>query len=144
MKTVEVSKHNVQLFSNYDFADISDEDWTTLVNVALERLKSLLCDQSLTADALPVALLPLMADLLTWSQVDNPADYGIQSETKENYSYSRMSGEQTANLLVRLRDKYGDVIETFSKCDAKDGLVENARHNPLWTPDFYLEEGGEQ
>ena len=36
METVEVSKHNVQLFSSYDFTDISDEDWTTLVNVALD------------------------------------------------------------------------------------------------------------
>ena len=144
MATVQVTKDNVQLFTSYDLSGISDSDWTTLVDVAIDRLKLLLCDDSLTADALPTALLPLLADLLTWMSTNNPADYGIQSETAENYSYSRMSNEATANLMVRLRDKYGDIIESLSKCSDQQGAVVNAQHNPLWTADYYREIEGQQ
>lgn len=136
---MEVTKQVIQLVTGYDATSLSDEDFQTLAQIALARLQGLLCDPDLSLDNLPIALLPLFGDLFVWTTTNNPQSSGVQSETAENYSYTLKSDEE-ANDLIRLRNKYGDLINQFSKCEGKDGIIENATANPLWTPDYYWEQ----
>lgn len=136
---MEVTKSVIQLLTGYDTTSLSDDDFATLLDIALARLKLLLCDDTLDASALPEALAPLLADLFVWTTTNNPQSDGVQSESAENYSYSLKSDTQ-ANDLVKLRDKYSDVIDAYSKCEGKDGIIENATANPLWTSDYYWEQ----
>ena len=136
---MEVTKQVIQLLTGYDATSLSDEDFQTLAQIALARLQGLLCDPALSLDNLPTALLPLFGDLFVWTTTNNPQSSGVQSETAENYSYTLKSDEE-ANDLIRLRNKYGDLINQFSKCEGKDGVIENATANPLWTPDYYWEQ----
>ena len=136
---MEVTKSVIQLLTGYDATSLSDEDFQTLAQIALARLQGLLCDPALSLDNLPTALLPLFGDLFVWTTTNNPQSSGVQSETAENYSYTLKSDEE-ANDLIRLRNKYGDLINQFSKCEGKDGIIENATANPLWTPDYYWEQ----
>ena len=136
---MEVTKQVIQLLTGYDATSLSDEDFQTLAQIALARLQGLLCDPDLSLDNLPIALQPLFGDLFVWTTTNNPQSSGVQSETAENYSYTLKSDEE-ANDLIRLRNKYGDLINQFSKCEGKDGVIENATANPLWTPDYYWEQ----
>lgn len=136
---MKITKEVIQLLTGYQTAGISDDDFDTLAKIALARLQGMLCNPELSLDALPEVLAPVLADLFVWTATNNPQSEGIQSETAENYSYTR-SSEDEANYLVRLRNKYGDILNgEQNKCEAKDGEMLNARHNPLWTPDFYQE-----
>ena len=136
---MEVTKELITLVTGYEATSLSDEDFQTLAQIALARLQGLLCNPDLSLDNLPIALLPLFADLFVWTATNNPQGEGIQSETAENYSYTRNS-EDEANYLVRLRNKYADILNgEQNKCEGKDGELLNARHNPLWTPDYYQE-----
>lgn len=135
---MEVTKSVIQLLTGYNATSLNDDDFATLLDIALARLKLLLCNDTLDASALPEALAPLLADLFVWTTTNNPQSSGVQSETAENYSYTLKSDEE-ANDLIRLRNKYGDLINQFSKCEGKDGIIENAKANPLWTPDYYWE-----
>lgn len=136
---MEVTKSVIQLLTGYDATSLNDDDFATLLDIALARLKLLLCDASLDASALPEALAPLLSDLFVWTTTNNPQSDGVQSESAENYSYTLKSDAQ-ANDLVKLRDKYADVIDAYSQCEGKDGIVENASANPLWTSDYYWEQ----
>lgn len=136
---MEVTKQVIQLLTGYDTTSLSDGDFQTLAQIALARLQGLLCDPDLSLDNLPIALLPLFGDLFVWTTTNNPQSSGVQSETAENYSYTLKSDEE-ANDLIRLRNKYGDLINQFSKCEGKDGIIDNATANPLWTPDYYWEQ----
>lgn len=136
---MEVTKELITLVTGYEATSLSDEDFQTLAQIALARLQGLLCDPDLSLDNLPIALLPLFGDLFVWTTTNNPQSSGVQSETAENYSYTLKSDEE-ANDLIRLRNKYGDLINQFSKCEGKDGIIENASANPLWTPDYYWEQ----
>lgn len=136
---MEVTKELITLVTGYEATSLSDEDFQTLAQIALARLQGLLCDPDLSLDDLPIALLPLFGDLLVWTTTNNPQSSGVQSENAENYSYTLKSDAQ-ANDLVKLRDKYADVIDTYSKCEGKDGIIENAKANPLWTSDYYWEQ----
>lgn len=136
---MEVTKELITLVTGYEATSLSDEDFQTLAQIALARLQGLLCDPDLSLDNLPIALLPLFGDLFVWTATNNPQSDGVQSESAENYSYTLKSDAQ-ANDLVKLRDKYADVIDTYSKCEGKDGIIENAKANPLWTPDYYWEQ----
>lgn len=136
---MEVTKELITLVTGYEATSLSDEDFQTLAQIALARLQGLLCDPDLSLDNLPIALLPLFGDLFVWTTTNNPQSSGVQSESAENYSYTLKSDAQ-ANDLVKLRDKYADVIDAYSKCEGKDGIIENAKANPLWTPDYYWEQ----
>lgn len=136
---MEVTKELITLVTGYEATNLSDEDFQTLAQIALARLQGLLCDPDLSLDDLPIALLPLFGDLFVWTTTNNPQSDGVQSESAENYSYTLKSDAQ-ANDLVKLRDKYADLIDTYSKCEGKDGIIENAKANPLWTPDYYWEQ----
>lgn len=136
---MEVTKELITLVTGYEATSLSDEDFQTLAQIALARLQGLLCDPDLSLDNLPIALLPLFGDLFVWTTTNNPQSSGVQSESAENYSYTLKSDEE-ANGLIRLRNKYGDLINQFSKCEGKDGIVENASANPLWTSDYYWEQ----
>lgn len=136
---MEVTKELITLVTGYEATNLSDEDFQTLAQIALARLQGLLCDPDLSLDDLPIALLPLFGDLFVWTTTNNPQSDGVQSESAENYSYTLKSDAQ-ANDLVKLRDKYADLIDTYSKCEGKDGIIENAKTNPLWTPDYYWEQ----
>lgn len=138
MDTMEVTKELITLVTGYEATELSDEDFQTLLAIAISRLRILLCDPDLTVDALPVELVPVLGDLFVWTTTNNPQSDGIQSESAENYSYSK-SSDGEANYLVRLRNKYGDLINEFSKCEDKNGAIENAHHNPLWPADYYWE-----
>lgn len=136
---MQITKDVIKLLTGYDASNLSEADFTTLANIALARLQELLCNPDLTLENLSAELAPVLADLLVWTATNNPQSDGIQSETAENYSYSR-SSEAEANYLARLRDKYGDILNgKNNKCDYKDGDIENGAHNPLWTPDYYRE-----
>lgn len=136
---MKITKEVIQLLTGYQIAGMSDDDFDTLAQIALARLQGMLCNPELSLDNLPAELAPVLADLFVWTATNNPQGEGIQSETAENYSYTR-SSEDEANYLVRLRNKYGDILNgEQNKCEAKDGKLLNARHNPLWTPDFYQE-----
>lgn len=136
---MEVTKELITLVTGYEATNLSDEDFQTLAQIALARLQGLLCDPDLSLDDLPIALLPLFGDLFVWTTTNNPQSDGVQSESAENYSYTLKSDAQ-ANDLVKLRDKYADVIDAYSQCEGKDGIIENATANPLWTPDYYREQ----
>lgn len=136
---MEVTKELITLVTGYEATGLSDEDFQTLAQIALARLQGLLCDPDLSLDDLPIALLPLFGDLFVWTTTNNPQSSGVQSESAENYSYTLKSDAQ-ANDLVKLRDKYADVIDAYSKCEGKDGIIENASSNSLWTPDYYREQ----
>ena len=135
---MEVTKELITLVTGYETISLSDEDFQTLAQIALARLQGLLCDPDLSLDNLPIALLPLFGDLLRWTTLNNPKSSGVLSETGEIYSYT-LKADEEANDLIRLRNKYGDLINQFSKCEGKDGVIENAKHNPLWTHDYYWE-----
>lgn len=120
-----------------DETEITDDAFSLISEIALDRLQTLLCDDTLALDNLPAALIPLIVDLFTWIKDHNPSNTGVQSETTENYSYS-MNAEATADYLMRLRSAYPDVIAKYSKCE-DEGMSKNASHNPLWTPDYYRE-----
>ena len=137
-KTVEFTKSQLALFAGYDTSDLSDDDFATLTEVALSRLQVLLCDPALDSSALDSRLLPVLADLVAWTASNNAGDDGIQSETAENYSYSK-DGTAPTSSIARLREKYADVIEALSKCDDLHGAVENPEYKPLWKPDYYKE-----
>lgn len=136
---MEVTKELITLVTGYEATSLSDEDFQTLAQIALARLQGLLCDPDLSLDNLPIALLPLFGDLFVWTTTNNPQSSSVQSESAENYSYTLKSDAQ-ANDLVKLRDKYADLIDAYSKCEGKDGVIENASANPLWTPDYYWEQ----
>lgn len=136
---MKITKEVIQLLTGYQTAGMSDDDFDTLAKIALARLQGLLCNPDLSLEDLPEVLAPVIADLFVWTATNNPQGEGIQSETAENYSYTR-SSEDEANYLVRLRNKYADILNgEQNKCEAKDGKLLNARHNPLWTSDYYQE-----
>ena len=138
MSTMVFTKDTLTLLSQYDSSALTDDQFALLVRIAISRLQALLCDSTIDASSLEEALAPLLADLVSDIANNNPANVDVQSETAENYSYSRRSGV-SSNSLDRLQDKYADVIREFSKCENADGEIENATHNPLWTPDYYKE-----
>lgn len=140
METVAITKDILQTLGVIDSAaDYDDERYNVFISIALDRLKALLCDDSLTLDALPLPLVSLLTDLFSFISEHKPADADIQSETVENYSYTKRATASDANYLVRLRESYGDIINRYSKCEAKDGEISTATHNPLYTPDYYKE-----
>ena len=138
MSTMVFTKETLTLLSQYDSSAMTDNQFALLVRIAISRLQALLCDNTIDANGLEEALAPLLADLVSDIASNNPANVDVQSETAENYSYSRRSGV-SSNSLDRLQDKYADVISKFSKCENKDGGIESASQNPLWTPDYYRE-----
>lgn len=136
---MNITKGVIQLLTGYQTAGMSDDDFDALAKIALARLQGVLCNPDLSLEDLPEVLAPVIADLFVWTATNNPQGEGIQSETAENYSYTR-STEDEANYLVRLRNKYADILNgEQNKCEGKDGELLNARHNPLWTQDYYQE-----
>lgn len=136
---MQITKEAIKLLTSYDASNLSEADFTTLANIALSRLQGMLCSPELTLDSLPAELAPVLADLFVWTATNNPQSDGIESETAENYSYSK-SSDGEANYLVRLRAKYADILNGASnKCAYKDGDIVSGSHNPLWTPDYYRE-----
>lgn len=134
---MQITKDVIKLLTSYDASNLSKTDFTTLANIALSRLQGMLCSPELTLDSLPTELAPVLADLFVWTATNNPQSEGVQSETAENYSYTK-SSETEANYLVRLRAKYADILNgTANKCQYKDGDIVSGGHNPLWTPDYY-------
>ena len=136
---MQITKDAIKLLTSYDASNLSEADFTTLANIALSRLQGMLCSPELTLDDLPAELAPVLADLFVWTATNNPQSDGIESETAENYSYSK-SSDAEANYLVRLRVKYADILNgANNKCAYKDGDIVSGGHNPLWTPDYYRE-----
>lgn len=136
---MQITKDAIKLLTSYDASNLSDADFTTLANIALSRLQGMLCSPELTLESLPAELAPVLADLFVWTATNNPQSDGVESETAENYSYSK-SSDAEANYLVRLRAKYADILNGASnKCAYKDGDIVSGGHNPLWTPDYYRE-----
>ena len=139
---MQVTRDVIKLLTGYDASALTEADFTTLAGIALSRLQGMLCSPELTLDNLPAELAPVLADLFVWTATNNPQSDGIQSETAENYSYSK-SSDAEANYLVRLRAKYADILNgTANKCQYKDGDIVSGQHNPLWTPDYYRENRG--
>lgn len=139
---MQITKDAIRLLTSYDASNLSEADFATLANIALSRLQGMLCSPDLTLENLPAELAPVLADLFVWTATNNPQSEGVQSETAENYSYSK-SSDAEANYLVRLRAKYADILNgTANKCQYKDGDIVSGGHNPLWTPDYYRENRG--
>lgn len=139
---IELQADTIKALAGYDISQhgVSSSDLDTAISVAVSRAQMLLCDETLTAGALPEALAPMLADLTVWTLTNKTTDGDVQSETVENYSYTKASGLPT-NIMARVRDKYGDVIKVFSKCQKP--TADTAKFNPLWTPDFYRENRGD-
>lgn len=140
--TVKLDESTVRTLAGYDISQhgIGTADLDTAISVAVSRAQILLCDETLTADALSEALAPMLADLVVWTLANKTTDGEVQSETVENYSYTKAS-DLPANAVARIRVKYGDVIKAFSKCTK--ATTDTAKFNPLWTPDFYRESRGD-
>lgn len=139
---MQITKDAIKLLTSYDASNLSEADFATLANIALSRLQGMLCSPELTLDDLPAELAPVLADLFVWTATNNPQSDGIESETAENYSYTK-SSDAEANYLVRLRAKYADILNgANNKCAYKDGDIVSGGHNPLWTPDYYRENRG--
>lgn len=139
---IKLQASTIKTLAGYDVSQhgVETADLDTAISVAVSRVQILLCDEALTADALPEALAPMLADLTVWTLTNKTTDGDVQSETVENYSYTKASG-QPANAIARIREKYGDVIKAFSKCPAP--TTDTAEFNPLWTPDYYRENRGD-
>lgn len=139
---IELQASTIKTLAGYDVSqhDVSSSDLSTAISVAVSRAQILLCDETLTANALPEALAPMLADLTVWTLTNKTTDGDVQSETVENYSYTKTSG-LPANVVARAREKYGDVIKAFSKCPK--ATTDTAKFNPLWTADFYRENRGD-
>lgn len=139
---MQITKDAIKLLTSYDASNLSEGDFATLANIALSRLQGMLCSPELTLDDLPAELAPVLADLFVWTATNNPQGDGIESETAENYSYTK-SSDGEANYLVRLRAKYADILNgEANKCAYKDGDIVSGSQNPLWTPDYYRENWG--
>lgn len=142
---VKVDGDSIKILSGYDWQEhgLSEAQLTMAISVALSRLQVWLCDDTLTADAMPDALAPALADLIVWGLTNKATAWGIDQETVENYSYTvDHQNKAVPNFLMRLREKYGDLYKVYSKCQS--ATIENAKSNPLWTPDYYRENRGEQ
>ena len=139
---IELQASTIKTLAGYDVSQhgVETADLDTAISVAVSRAQILLCDETLTADALPEALAPMLADLTVWTLTNKTTDGEVQSETVENYSYTKAS-DLPANAVARIREKYGDVIKAFSKCPKP--TTDTAKFNPLWTPDFYRENRGD-
>ena len=139
---IKLQASTIKTLAGYDVSQhgVETADLDTAISVAVSRAQILLCDETLTADALPEALAPMLADLTVWTLTNKTTDGEVQSETVENYSYTKASG-LPANAVARIREKYGDVIKAFSKCPKP--TTDTAKFNPLWTPDFYRENRGD-
>lgn len=139
---IKLQASTIKTLAGYDVSQhgVETADLDTAISVAVSRAQILLCDETLTADALPEALAPMLADLTVWTLTNRTTDGEVQSETVENYSYTKAS-DLPANVVARIREKYGDVIRAFSKCPKP--TTDTAKFNLLWTPDFYRENRGD-
>lgn len=141
---IKLQASTIKTLAGYDVSQhgVETADLDTAISVAVSRAQILLCDETLTADALPEALAPMLADLTVWTLTNKPTAWGIEQETVENYSYTvDHQNEAVPNFTMRIREKYGDVIKAFSKCPKP--TTDTAKFNPLWTPDFYRENRGD-
>ena len=143
VKTVNITRDNMQVYSQINASTYSGSviGFDESARVALSRLQLLLCDDSLTLDAMPEPLAPVIYALIAYMVKETPIDDAIQSEQVENYSYTRNTS-RAASSIDRIRAAYGDILAAFSKCEGVGGEIQSAEHIPLYTPDYYRDTFG--
>lgn len=138
-KTVAITADGLQLYTHVK-AD-SSESFAAQASVMLSRLQALLCDNTLTLEAMPEPLALVLYTMIAWGLKETPIDDAVKSETAENYSYT-LNDSRAVSTIDRIRARFGDILASYSKCEGVGGEVKNAQHIPLYTPDYYRDEFG--
>lgn len=138
-KTVAITADGLQLYTHIK-AD-NNESFAAQASLMLSRLQALLCDNTLTLDAMPEPLALVLYTMIAWGLKETPIDDAVKSETAENYSYT-LNDSRESSTIDRIRARFGDILASYSKCEGVGGDIENAQHIPLYTPDYYRDEFG--
>lgn len=105
----------------------SEEEWSTIVDIAEMRLASFLCLETfpeLTDENLDLALL-LSSFICSVLKFQGAPDV-IESKHVRNFTINFKSS--AANAFEQIYSQYEDIIEKYSNCDLKIKVESNARH----------------
>lgn len=100
--------------------NFTDETWEQIVSVAMLRLASFLCRESLPTDDqgnLPDALKMLLANFIAGVfKYQGEGTSEVQSKHVRNFTINFKTSGAT-NAFAQLARQYGDVIDMYSQCD---------------------------
>lgn len=122
-----LTQQQYTLFTGHT-VNYSDEDWEILVNIAVERLKSLLCLEELpdTEEGENQDLLLLLANFLCGVMKFQGTPDTIESKSVRNFTINFKSS--ATNAFEQIYSQYEDIIEKYTKCGVGIKVERNARH----------------
>lgn len=122
-----LTQEKYALFTGHT-VNCSDEDWETLVNIAIVRLASLLCLEELpnTEDGQNQDFLLLLANFLCGVLKFQGTPDTIESKSVRNFTINFKSS--ATNAFEQIYSHYEDLIEKYSQCKNNVRVERNARH----------------
>lgn len=116
----------------------SDEQWTTITNIAETRLASLLCLETfpeLTQDNEDLALL--LANFICATLKFQGAPDIINSKSVRNFTIN--FNNSATNAFEQIYHQYRDIIEKYNNCGNKTGIkVEKSVCHCRWYNNGYI------
>lgn len=110
-----LTQEQYTLFTSHN-VNCSDENWTTLVNIAEMRLASLLClEEFPELDDTNQDLALLLANFLCAVMKFQGTPDTIESKSVRNFTINFRSS--ATNAFEQIYSQYRDVIEKYDKCD---------------------------
>lgn len=106
----------------------SSQDWKTLVDIASQRLASLLCLEALPdlEDEKNKPLLLLLANFICASLKFQGSPDTIESKSVRNFTIN--FNKSATNAFEQIYSQYSDIITKYSNCGTDIKVERNARH----------------
>jgi hypothetical protein len=121
-----LTQEQYTLFTSHN-VNCSDENWTTLVNIAEMRLASLLClEEFPELDDTNQDLALLLANFLCAVMKFQGTPDTIESKSVRNFTINFKSS--ATNAFEQIYSQYEDIIEKYTQCGIGIHVERNARH----------------
>lgn len=104
--------------------NFSDEDWTSIVELAARRLAGLLCLDALP-DPLPADLKLLLANFI-YLMLEARGDKA-QVTSKKVRNFTINYDIDTSSAFAKLKKRYGDIIAEYSACGSGFAVEKSTR-----------------
>lgn len=99
-------------------SNLSEEDWTKMVNLASSRLAAQLCLEALPTGAdgnISEELKLVLANFICLMLADRGRNLSVSSKRVRNFTIS-YSNNGVTNAFAKLIQEYGDILGKYSNC----------------------------
>lgn len=109
-------------------SNLSEEDWSKIVDIAAARLALALClDKLPTEDSkLPSDLAMLLANFLYLMLSHRGSDSRVESKSVRNFTI-KFGSNSVAGAFTKLSENYGDIVDKYSACKSTLSVEKSTR-----------------